>query len=256
MRRGERVHVAMGQADRADDLVVPEHRHRHDASRASRLEVRSSLGSEAGQRGSASTSATRTRRRVLIAWQATLAAVTGFGHVARHCPSCSGVYPSCATEWTSSPSKRYTPPLRAPHRRTAFFTIASKTGCTSVCAWLMARRISAVAVCRSSASPRSLFRDLSSSNSLTFSMAITAWLANVSSSAISASVNGRTSARRTAREPSGPRSLNRGISATLWMVLSFRSSSESGNSLSATSCASSMMTRLRSRMARPPGNPG
>ena len=60
----------------------------------------------------------------------------------------------------------------------------------------MTRSTSLVAVCCSSDSARSLLRDSSSSKSRVFSMAITAWSANVSSSAICASVNGRTSWRR------------------------------------------------------------
>jgi hypothetical protein len=44
------------------------------------------------------------------------------------------------------------------------------------------RRISLVAVCRSSDSPSAVFRASSSRNSRTFSIAITAWSANVSRS--------------------------------------------------------------------------
>ena len=62
-------------------------------------------------------------------------------------------------------------------------TIASNTGCTSVGELLMTFRISAVAVCRSSASLVSL-------NRRTFSIAITAWSAKVLSSAICLSLNG------------------------------------------------------------------
>ena len=59
----------------------------------------------------------------------------------------------------------------------------------------MARRISAVAVCCSSASVSSRFRASSSVNSRTFSMAITAWAAKVSASAICLLVNGWISLR-------------------------------------------------------------
>ena len=62
-------------------------------------------------------------------------------------------------------------------------TIASNTGCVSVTEPLMTRRISAVAVCRSSASLVSL-------NSRAFWIAITAWSANVLSSASSLSREG------------------------------------------------------------------
>ena len=59
-----------------------------------------------------------------------------------------------------------------PHRPIARSAIASKTGCTSVGELLMTRRISAVAVCCSSASLVSFIRR-------TFSIAITAWSAKV-----------------------------------------------------------------------------
>ena len=72
----------------------------------------------------------------------------------------------------------------ASHSRTALATIVSNTGWTSVGELLMTRRISLVAVCCSSASVRSAFRACSSVNSRAFSMAITAWSAKVSSSAI------------------------------------------------------------------------
>ena len=65
-------------------------------------------------------------------------------------------------------------PLSAPQTRTALRTMASKTGCTSVREPLITRRISAVAVCRSSDSVSSALRASSSLNSRTFSMAITA----------------------------------------------------------------------------------
>ena len=74
----------------------------------------------------------------------------------------------------SSPSNRYTEPKSAPLSRTAFSAMASNTGWTSVVDPLMARRISAVAVCCSSDSVSSAFRASSSLNSRTFSTAITA----------------------------------------------------------------------------------
>jgi hypothetical protein len=48
----------------------------------------------------------------------------------------------------------------------ALSAMASKTGCTSVWAWLITRRISAVAVCCSKAAVRSRFRASSSLNTL------------------------------------------------------------------------------------------
>jgi hypothetical protein len=65
-------------------------------------------------------------------------------------------------------------------------TLRSTRAGDSVGELLMTLRISAVAVCRSSASLVSL-------NRRTFSIAITAWSAKVFSSAICFSVNGRTS---------------------------------------------------------------
>ena len=66
--------------------------------------------------------------------------------------------------------------------------MASNTGCMSVGELLMTLRISAVAVWRSSDSLVSL-------KSRTFSIAITAWLAKLSTSATCVSLNGRTSGR-------------------------------------------------------------
>ena len=57
-----------------------------------------------------------------------------------------------ATEWIRLPSKRKTLPLTASHNRAALSAIASKTGWRSVGELEMTRRISAVAVCCSSAS--------------------------------------------------------------------------------------------------------
>ena len=100
-------------------------------------------GSRSDSSGAVSMSAIRTRLLVLIAWQAMLAAVTGRGHVFRHASSNSSVVkPLCATEWTSCPSKRYTPPCTPPQSRTAFRTIVSKTGWTSVGDCEMTCRIS------------------------------------------------------------------------------------------------------------------
>ena len=62
---------------------------------------------------------------------------------------------------------------------------------------------SEVAVCCSSASDSSRVRACTSSNSRTFSIAITAWSAKVSTSSICLSVNGRGSVRITTRTPIG-----------------------------------------------------
>ena len=97
--------------------------------------------------------------------------------------------PCRATMRRCSPSRRKIAEFVAPHTRAAFSTTASMTGWRSVGELAITRRISAVAVCCSSASFVSL-------NSRTFSMAITAWTAKVSSSSICLSENGWTTSRR------------------------------------------------------------
>ena len=76
--------------------------------------------------------------------------------------------------------------------RVAFSSIVWKTGSSSPAEVEMTRSTSEVAVCCSSASLSSRVRACTSSNSRTFSMAITAWSANVETSSICLSVNGRT----------------------------------------------------------------
>ena len=92
---------------------------------------------------------------------------------------------------------------------TALLTTASRTGWMSVGELAMTRRISPVAVCCSSdsvtcawASMTTRFFSCSSVNSRTFSMAITAWSANVWRSAICLAVNGWTTSRRITMAPS------------------------------------------------------
>ena len=68
----------------------------------------------------------------------------------------------------------------------------------------MTFRISAVAVCCSSASVKSRLRAWSSWNSRTFSIAITAWSAKVRRSAICLSEKGFASARTTRIAPIAP----------------------------------------------------
>jgi len=106
-------------------------------------------------------------------------------------------------------------PEVAPHSSRAARAIVSNTGCTSVCDRLMTRRISLVAVCCSSASVRSRLRPCSSSNSRTFSIAMTAWSANVESSPIWASENGLTSDRQTPMEPIARPSRRSGTASTV-----------------------------------------
>ena len=90
--------------------------------------------------------------------------------------------------------------LSAPHRLQLRSTTVSTTNCRLAAEELITRRMSAVAVCCSSASWSSVVRWASarlracnSANSRAFSMAITAWSAKVSKSATCRSVNGRTS---------------------------------------------------------------
>ena len=96
----------------------------------------------------------------------------------------------------------------ASHRRVAFSRMASNTGCRFVGELLMTFKISAVAVCCSSASVTSALRACSSLNSRTFSIAITAWSAKVLSSLICLSVKGRTSRRRITIAPIASSSRN------------------------------------------------
>ena len=83
----------------------------------------------------------------------------------------------------------------------------------------MTRRISAVAVCCSRASVSSRFRASSSVNSRTFSIAMTAWSANVCSSAICLSVKGRTTRRATEIAPIGRPSRIIGTASTVRKML-------------------------------------
>ena len=63
--------------------------------------------------------------------------------------------PWCATRRTNSPSRKSTVASYAPHTRTALIAMVFKTGWRSVGELEIARRISLVAVCWSSASVRS-----------------------------------------------------------------------------------------------------
>ena len=75
--------------------------------------------------------------------------------------------------------------------RVAFSSIASNTGSSSPGELEMTFSTSEVAVCCSSDSERSRVRACTSSNSRTFSMAITAWSAKVVTNSICLSVNGK-----------------------------------------------------------------
>ncbi len=79
--------------------------------------------------------------------------------------------------------------------------MASKTGRASVAEALIMRSTSAVAVCCSSAVVSSVLRASSSVNSRTFSIAMTAWSANVRSRSIWRSEKAPASTRATAIAP-------------------------------------------------------
>ena len=85
-----------------------------------------------------------------------------------------------------------------PHSPTWFERLAASRRATEI-----TRSTSDVAVCCSSDSHSSRVRCCSASNSRTFSIAITAWSAKVSTSLICLSVNGRTAARCRRSTPIG-----------------------------------------------------
>ncbi len=101
----------------------------------------------------------------------------------------------------------------APHSLCAAAAIVSNTGCTSVCDWLITRRISLVAVCCSSASVRSRLRSPSSVNSRTFSIAITAWSAKALSNSTCLSENGSTLVRKRSITPTATLYRSRGTAS-------------------------------------------
>ena len=110
----------------------------------------------------------------------------------------------------ASPSRRYRVPNLASQMRTAFASIAWKTGSNSPGELEMTPSTSNVAVCCSSASLSSRVRACTSSNSRTFSIAITAWSAKVVTSSICLALNGRTVFRCRTTTPMGVPSRIRG----------------------------------------------
>ena len=137
------------------------------------------------------------------------------GKALRMASAPSGVVLRKASRWTSSPSNLKTVLKVASQSRSEFSAIVSNTGWTSVCELLMTRRISAVAVCCSSVSVRSLLRASSSLNRRTFSMAITAWLAKVCSRAICCSPKPSGSAQPIVMAPIG--SPARSMGTVTWL---------------------------------------
>lgn len=107
--------------------------------------------------------------------------------------------------------------------------MASNTGCTSVPDRLIIRSRSPVAVCRSSAVVSSRFLASSSVNSRTFSIAITAWSANVSRSLIWVSENGRASVRLIVMAPIATPSRSSGTLRTARMPSRLIVAATSGN---------------------------
>ena len=89
-----------------------------------------------------------------------------------------------ATMRKPASSRRYIEPNFASQIRVALPSMASNTGSSSPGELEMTPSTSEVAVCCSSASETSLVRACTSSNSRTFSIAITAWSAKVSTSSI------------------------------------------------------------------------
>src|SRR5262249_47202786 len=94
-------------------------------------------------------------------------------------------------------------PKFAPQRRVALASNLSNTGCKLPVVVLMTLSTSDVAVCCSSASDTSRVRACTSSNSRTFSIAITAWSAKVVTRSICCWVNGRTVLRCRIMTPIG-----------------------------------------------------
>src|SRR6516225_8576592 len=147
-----------------------------------------------------------------------------FQHRDRKLDACPGVHrysrrvgaPSnAATRYRVSPSQRNKTPNLAPQIRTAFASTELNTGSNSPLDELITLSTSDVAVCCSSDSCSSLVRCCSASNSRTFSMAITAWSANVVTSSICLSVNGSTVLRVNTNTPFGVPSRSMGTPRTV-----------------------------------------
>ncbi len=122
--------------------------------------------------------------------------------------------------------------------------IASSTGCTLVGELEITCRISLIAVCFASASLVSLKRR-------TLSMAMAAWSANVWTSAISFSVNARTSIRCSAIAPIAWPSRINGTASVVWWPIRRCISRPCGKSSSDTAARSGTWIMQRSTIARP-----
>jgi hypothetical protein len=102
--------------------------------------------------GSASISGTCTTARSRMALAPTLPRVSGIGPMAPMASSTPGLKLLEATRWSCSPSSRHATQDSPSKRPLALLAMASNTGRTSVGELEMTPRISAVAVCCSSAS--------------------------------------------------------------------------------------------------------
>jgi hypothetical protein len=134
--------------------------------------------------------------------------------------------------------------------------MTSKIGWISVGEVLIAPRICPVAVCCSSASVTSRLRTSNSLNNRTFSIAITAWSANVSRSAICLAEKGWTSGPRVMMmTPSGVPSRSRGVATAVRTrePVCLTRATDTGNSASVSAAMTSATWIVcRSITTRPP----
>ncbi len=133
---------------------------------------------------------------------------SGAGNMALRAASASGSVNVNALRCITPSTSRNTVVDSASTSRFDRAAIASNTGCTSEGELAMTFRMSAVAVCRSSASLVSL-------NRRAFSMAITAWSAKICSSASSSAVKGARRSRCTRSAPMAPPSRRSGVPDTV-----------------------------------------
>ena len=114
--------------------------------------------------------------------------------------------------------------------------------------WLIVARNELLASLAASAAARASFVSL---NRRTFWIAITAWSAKVSTRAISAASNGRTSSRSSEITPRASPSRSNGTLSAVRNPMRFWMSRTSGYSVSMTDRTSSMWIERRSRIERP-----
>jgi hypothetical protein len=143
--------------------------------------------------------------------------------------------PCMETTRTSSPSNIVRVPNLASQIRVAFSRIAWNTGSSSPGELEITRSTSEVAVCCSSASDNSRVRACTSSNSRTFSIAITAWSANVWTRSICCWVNGSTATRVRNMTPTGVPPRRRGTPRAVRKLPSFCASCKLNSGSASTS---------------------